>query len=39
MRKIPPALWPKLLRRDCGFGTEDLMAWPEAEGLHYLFKQ
>jgi hypothetical protein len=38
LEKIPRALWPTLLRGDCGFGTEDLMAWPEAEGLHYLFK-
>jgi hypothetical protein len=32
-------LWPKLLRGDCGFGTEEMMAWPEANGLDYLFKQ
>lgn len=39
LEKIPRALWPKLCRGDCGFGTEDMMAWPEAEDLHYLFKQ
>lgn len=39
LEKIPRSLWPKLLRGDSGFGTEDMMAWPEAEGLHYLFKQ
>jgi hypothetical protein len=27
-----------MLRGDCGFGNEDIMAWPEANGLH-LFKQ
>lgn len=39
LEKIPRNLWPKLLRGDCGFGTEDMMAWPEANGLRYLFKQ
>lgn len=28
-----------MLRGDCAYGTEDMMAWPEANGLHYLFKQ
>jgi hypothetical protein len=36
---LPRPLWPKLVRGDCGFGTEDMMAWPEANGLDYLFKQ
>lgn len=39
LEKIPRRLWPGMLRGDCGFGTEDMMAWPEANGLHYLFKQ
>jgi|CXWL01.1.fsa_nt_gi hypothetical protein len=36
---LPLTLWPKLVRGDCGFGTEDMMAWPEANNLDYLFKQ
>lgn len=36
---IPKPLWPSLVRGDCGFGTEDMMAWPEAHGVDYLFKQ
>lgn len=39
MSGIPRALWPLFVRGDCGFGTEEMMAWPEANGLHYLFKQ
>ncbi len=39
LEKIPRAFWPKLLRGDCGFGTEHMMAWPELVGLPYLFKQ
>ena len=39
MSRIPRALWPLFVRGDCGFGTEEMMAWPEANGLHYLFKQ
>jgi len=39
LEKIPQRLWPKLLRGDCGFGNEDMMAWPEAAGISYLFKQ
>lgn len=39
LEKIPRQLWPRMLRGDCGFGTEDMMAWPEANDLHYLFKQ
>lgn len=33
------ALWPSLLRGDCGFGTEDIMSWAESVALPYLFKQ
>jgi hypothetical protein len=36
---LPRTLWPALVRGDCGFGTEDMMAWPEAHGIDYLFKQ
>jgi hypothetical protein len=36
---LPRTLWPKLVRGDCAFGTEDMMAWPEANQLDYLFKQ
>lgn len=36
---LPRDLWPALLRGDCGFGTEDIMAWCEGVGLAYLFKQ
>lgn len=36
---LPKPLWPKLVRGDCSFGTEEMMAWPEANGLDYLFKQ
>jgi hypothetical protein len=39
LEKIPRPLWPSMLRGDCAYGTEDMMAWPEANGLHYLFKQ
>ena len=39
LEKIPRRLWPGMLRGDCGFGNEDMMAWPEANGLPYLFKQ
>lgn len=39
LEKLPRNLWPKCLRGDCGFGTEDMMAWPEAAGLNFLFKQ
>jgi hypothetical protein len=36
---LPRTLWPALVRGDCAFGTEDMMAWPEANNLDYLFKQ
>lgn len=36
---LPRDQWPALLRGDCGFGTEDIMAWCESVGLAYLFKQ
>ena len=36
---LPRDLWPSLLRGDCGFGTQDMMAWCESVGLAYLFKQ
>jgi len=36
---LPRDMWPSLLRGDCGFGTEDIMAWCESVGLAYLFKQ
>jgi hypothetical protein len=36
---LPRHQWPKLVRGDCAFGTEDMMAWPEANHLDYLFKQ
>lgn len=39
LEKMPRSHWPRLLRGDCGFGNEDMMAWPEQEGLAYLFKQ
>lgn len=41
MLELPRELWPALLRGDCGFGTEDMMAWCESAdvGLPYLFKQ
>jgi hypothetical protein len=39
LEKIPRSHWPHLLRGDCGFGSEHMMAWPENNGLHYLFKQ
>jgi hypothetical protein len=39
LEKIPRELWPDCLRGDCGFGTEDMMAWPEAAGVDFLFKQ
>lgn len=39
MGAIPRARWPRLLRGDCGFGTEEMMVWPEANDLPYLFKQ
>jgi hypothetical protein len=39
LEKIPRHLWPSMLRGDCAYGTEDMMAWPETNGLHYLFKQ
>jgi hypothetical protein len=31
-------LWPKLLRGDCLYGTDQLMRDAEARGLHYLLK-
>lgn len=39
LEKFPRHLWPSLLRGDCAYGTEDMMAWPEANGVGYLFKQ
>lgn len=36
--QIPRDKWPKLLRGDCAFGTENMMSWPEEHGIHYLFK-
>ena len=39
LTSMPRALWPALVRGDCGFGTEDIMTWCESEGLTYLFKQ
>jgi hypothetical protein len=35
---LPRALWPKVVRADCAYGTEDMMAWPEANQLDFLFK-
>ena len=28
LEKIPRHLWPSMLRGDCAYGTEDMMAWP-----------
>lgn len=39
LENLDRTLWPDLLRGDCGFGNETMMAWPEAHGLHYLYKQ
>lgn len=39
LEKFPKPLWPTMLRGDCAFGIEDMMAWPEANGVTYLFKQ
>lgn len=36
---LPRSRWPALARGDCAFGTEDMMVWPEANNLEYLFKQ
>lgn len=36
---LPKPLWPKFVRGDSGFGNEEMMVWPEANGLDYLFKQ
>jgi hypothetical protein len=39
LTRLDRSLWPTLVRGDSAFGTEDMMAWPEANGLDYLFKQ
>ena len=36
--ELPRSAWPQLLRGDCSFGSEAMMAWPEMRGLGYLFK-
>lgn len=36
--KLPREQWPWFLRGDCAYGTENLMSWPESNGLDYLFK-
>lgn len=38
LKTLPREQWPSLLRGDCGFGNEETMVWPEANGLEYLFK-
>ncbi len=38
LEKLPRTCWPGLLRGDCGFGNESMMAWPEMRQLPYLFK-
>jgi hypothetical protein len=38
LEKLPRTHWPSLLRGDCGFGSEAMMAWPELQRLAYLFK-
>lgn len=38
LQELARELWPSAVRGDCGFGAEDMMAWPEAQGLSYLFK-
>lgn len=38
LSRLPRDRWPYLLRGDCAYGTENMMIWPEAHGLHYLFK-
>ncbi len=38
LEKLPGSAWPQLLRGDCSFGSEAMMAWPEMRGLGYLFK-
>lgn len=38
LEKLPRSCWPALLRGDCSYGSEAMMAWPELRGLPYLFK-
>ena len=39
LERIPKEFWPSYLRGDCGFGNEDMMAWPEMVGMGFVFKQ
>lgn len=39
LASLDRARWPQLLRGDCAFGNQDMMAWAESQGLTYLFKQ
>jgi len=39
LERIPKDLWPSCLRGDCGFGNEDMMAWPEMVDMGFVFKQ
>jgi hypothetical protein len=36
--RLPRASWPRFIRGDCDWGTEDVMRMAESKQLHYLFK-
>ena len=36
--RLGRALWPRLLRGDAGFGSQNVMREAESRGINYLFK-